>query len=143
MKAKISTWSKGLVLPWKCYIVLLEWRVNFFLINFPGSATRERLTFPLPLLKIYLSCWVLTALSCQPSVVAKSVSARKRKKGREKKKKKWKLMWSILLPVGIFHYSRSRGMLCYSCQIKERDNRRKYNTKNKTQKWGYWKAPQD
>lgn len=88
MKAKISTWSKGLVLPWKCYIVLLEWRVNFFLINFPGSATRERLTFPLPLLKIYLSCWVLTALSCQPSVVAKSVSARKRKKGREKKKKR-------------------------------------------------------
>jgi len=133
----MSTWLQGLALPWKRYTVLLEKCVNFFLINLPGSATRERLAFQLPLLKIYLSCWVLTALSCQPSVVAKSVSARREKKKKgEKKRKKWKLMWSTLLPVGIFHYSRSRGMLCYSCQIKERDNRRIYKRKNKPQKWG-------
>lgn len=135
MKARISTWIHGLAFPWKRYIVLLEQRVNFFLINLPGSATRDRPAFQLPLLKIYLSCWVLTAWSCQPSVVAKSVSAKRGKKQRRKKKtKKWKLMWSTLLPVGIFHYSRSRGMLCCSCQIKERDNRRKYKRKNKTQK---------
>lgn len=85
-KARTSTQSQGPVLHWKCYIVPLEQRVNFFLINFSGSATRERLASPLPLLKIYLSCWVLTARSCQPSVVAKNVSARRERKGREKKK---------------------------------------------------------
>lgn len=97
-KARTSTRSQGLVLHWKCYIVPLEQRVNFFLINFPGSATRERLAFPLPLLKIYLSCWVLTARSCQPSVVAECFSkeGEKRKKGKkEEKKVKTDVIYSV------------------------------------------------
>lgn len=143
MKARISTWIQGLAFPWKHYIVLLEQRVNFFLINLPGSATRDRPAFQLPLLKIYLSCWVLTAWSCQPSVVAKSVSARRGEKQRRKKKRSENWCDLLCFLWAYFTIADPEGCFVVPVRSKKEITEENIRGKIKPRNKGNWKPLQD